>query len=1417
MSGRDCIIESETTEIFYFHPVNKDWQSRISSLLSMGHFVGSLPTTTNMHVRLGIPSTIQKVVGDGNCFFRCISYTVSGSQQFHSVVRERVINHMREMDDKLTSVLPMIESVANYIRRTRINECTFWATEVEIITAAHLLKTDIFIYSSDHGWQKYSGKLVDPLLQTEEFAIYLKHTNGNHYDVVTNTVQVTENTVVEQKGKLLSVNDLVQQYYAETKRRQQNRTAQEIKKLKVKQRQQKYRERLSAEKKEALRMIDRDRKRKLHENETIVCKEANKIKKKQQRLSIDDEQKRKINEKDRLRKREKRSKLSEEQKSKICASERKRKNEMLKSVTEEQKKEFNKRDRQKKKDKRSNLSEEQKSKICASERKHKKEKLRSLTEEQKTVFNERDRQKKEDKRSNLSEEQKSKICASERKRKKEKLQSLTEEQKTGFNERDRKKKEDKRSNLSEEQKSKICASERKRKKEKLQSLTEEQKTGFNERDRQKKEDKRSNLSEEQKTKICASERKQSRRKQDFRTLQNEDQVIQRFSKDIHQYPEYVCTCCRRLLYRRSVTHVGTESFKNSSEEVVNSCITGRISALGFQWICQTCARYVKKNQIPPQALYNDMEVSDIPEELAKLTSLERRLISRRYPFMKMLALPKGKQSGIKGAVVNVPVNEENVVNKLPRLPNEAGVIPLRLKRKIVYKTHEKFEYIRPNYIKDALNWLRENNELYKDITIYENWETKCSENDKELWTELTTNDQDNNILNRSECLPEESAVKENSEEAHEDIYDDDPVSQLRGVKFESCIQPSDASIDVDKILNIAPGEGKMPLSILMDDLFEELAFPNLLPTGKFGWKHNRKIKLTPKKYFQARLLNEKQTFAADIEYIFVAQTIVETKQITDSMSIALRKSFSATSTGDNITAEMVKNPTILHRHLLKDHGYRFLQPVRGSPPYWQKVQYKLLAAVKQFGIFTWFFTLSAADLRWHDTIQAIASQRGLNLSGIDIDSMSWDQKCSWLRSNPLTAARHFQYRLDCLLKDAILADCQPLGDVLHFFYRIEFQQRGSPHAHGVLWIKDAPHPEKSKEEDVNAFVEKYIKSTIPPEYEDPQLYRLVTQLQKHTHSAACKKTGRQCRFNFPKPVCETTMICKPTPQEENSQDQANILKNSKEILANVKNFVIQTDDLHCVSLEDIFFMCGTNSRQYHIALKESVTDTTIYTLRNPSDVYINNYNPTLLKTWQANMDIQFVSNPYACIQYIVAYITKDEREMGTLLEAASKEASQLGLKQQMKACAKTFTNARSVSAQESVYRILGLPLYKSDFTAVWIPTGLPHQRVHLLKPISVLQGLDDDSENIFTASIEEKYSARPVQLTSWCLANFQAWYDLSTFKDSKDDMQPDLLQEEQLLLEDRCPENFVLEAPNEFIIRLANGSFKVKKRKNKPF
>ena len=70
-----------------------------------------------------------------------------------------------------------------------------------------------------------------------------------------------------------------------------------------------------------------------------------------------------------------------------------------------------------------------------------------------------------------------------------------------------------------------------------------------------------------------------------------------------------------------------------------------------------------------------------------------------------------------------------------------------------------------------------------------------------------------------------------------------------------------------------------------------MASPTLFPTGKFGFQVKRDVRLSPAKYFNARLLNYAGRFATNPEYLFFAQYVTEEKKVQDTCSIriALKK------------------------------------------------------------------------------------------------------------------------------------------------------------------------------------------------------------------------------------------------------------------------------------------------------------------------------------------------------------------------------------------------------------------------------------------------------------------------------------------------------------------------------------------------
>ena len=135
-----------------------------------------------------------------------------------------------------------------------------------------------------------------------------------------------------------------------------------------------------------------------------------------------------------------------------------------------------------------------------------------------------------------------------------------------------------------------------------------------------------------------------------------------------------------------------------------------------------------------------------------------------------------------------------------------------------------------------------------------------------------------------------------------------------------------SNIPQSEEISLAPGEGKQPTSILTDEYCEELSHPHLFPTGKFGYKVERNVKLSPVRYFNQRLLYYTQKFASDADYIFCS----------------------------------------------------FCYAAKGTPAYWKRFLFEVLAMVKQLGLPTFFMTLSCADLHWNELVLIISKLNGDN-------------------------------------------------------------------------------------------------------------------------------------------------------------------------------------------------------------------------------------------------------------------------------------------------------------------------------------------------------------------------------------------------------------------------------------------------------
>ena len=250
------------------------------------------------------------------------------------------------------------------------------------------------------------------------------------------------------------------------------------------------------------------------------------------------------------------------------------------------------------------------------------------------------------------------------------------------------------------------------------------------------------------------------------------------------------------------------------------------------------------------------------------------------------------------------------------------------------------------------------------------------------------------------------------------------------------------------------------------------------------------------------------------------------------------------------------------------------------------------------------------------------------------------------------------------------SSAKPLGEMVDYVIRVEFQARGSPHAHTVIWVKDAPKYGIDSDEQICHFIDKYISCEIPQDNEE--LKELVLTLQQHKHSSYCKR-GRGCRFHFAQLPSYNTLISDPT-------NDTDMLKKVANTLTKVRKELVDKNVNMNVNLDELLRNLSVSHTDYVNALRTSSRGNVIVLRCKPCECKVNNYNPHVMLSWQANMDIQYVLNAYACVMYVASYMMKTEKAMGELLKSVANENRSDGLKSQLKKVGSAFLNHQEVSA-----------------------------------------------------------------------------------------------------------------------------------------
>ena len=671
-----------------------------------------------------------------------------------------------------------------------------------------------------------------------------------------------------------------------------------------------------------------------------------------------------------------------------------------------------------------------------------------------------------------------------------------------------------------------------------------------------------------------------------------------------------------------------------------------------------------------------------------LSEVEQMLISPVIPLMSIYRLPHG-QYGYSGHVINLPQDVPSFVMQLPRLPSNLDIV---IVRKEGSHSHHDF-CVRRSKVLTALQWLITNNIYFSDITInYENLLT------------LPENDHLTNIPTISVSSDPTDADLPTG--PIQDQCDPDVCRTFVPIIPETNTEQQNISNSLQSTTVTWPARGQNPLNEFQCEGYITRAFPVLFPTGKAEFLAPRLNSVTIGAYFKHLMLYHDGRFAKHCRFRYFALNTEMRWRALQSGQVYVRHN----PEDGQLTLEDLQSMMANEGENFSNRVLRYAASLRGTRQYWMQQRTRLIAMVDTLGLPTIFFTHSAADLHWPE-LSHLYGEQNVRQSGALIE-------------NPALADWFFYHRFQKFIEvyySGILG-------AYDFWYRFEWQHRGSPHVHGVAWLRNAPNVEQSLEDGNTSrrqlinFIDSLVcthnpavlpdgsnldnapNASINPHvcsrpYSDigdynADLIELVSTCQRHTRCSTsyCLRTKQgqqQCRFGYPKPLQGDTTI-------------------------------VHVDGV-CELL----------------------------TKRN--DPLVNSYNPIQLSAWRANVDMQYLISKEKVVEYCAKYATKCEprsepmRQTFHTIVNSLKEGNS-----SVTAVQKLLINTigeRDYSAQETCHLLLQLPMFKAsrDFVVLSLDGS------HLVQNVQ-------DGQISTAPSILDHYIHRPITFDELNLLTFAKTY-----------------------------------------------------------
>lgn len=504
-------------------------------------------------------------------------------------------------------------------------------------------------------------------------------------------------------------------------------------------------------------------------------------------------------------------------------------------------------------------------------------------------------------------------------------------------------------------------------------------------------------------------------------------------------------------------------------------------------VCSNCRTFLRREKIPTLAKMNGFVYPEIPSDLPELCPISERLVSPRLPFMQIRHIRYFAGSRrLLGQIANVPVDVNNMVMVLPRRLDDDYTFNVCLKRKLLHTSSYMAGCISKRDIK---LWLKElvKTPLYRkyNIVIDDCFFVADDEENSVAFARQLANGYDKvavRIRHTLEEIPRRNEHYMTSEEV---------LTKMQETLFWS----------EDMVRDMAPGQNVQPFAISFDADAEELSFPMIY----FGHPREFTVRAIAYSIASSEIRRRDRRGVKSNHILYMAAKIMRLRMI-DSLNVMFR--------ANNDTVHSITRSEIENRQFVKETMERnesFLRHIPNSVQYWYGRKRDLFAMMRQLGKPTLFLTLSASETYWIPLLRYIYKFQNRipaeqNISDEIFEAMTATVRAELLvNSDPVICCLYFDKLVDTIL-NALKRTTGPFGKyhVVDYFRRIEFQHRGSPHCHMLLWLANAPVDVEQRLQDGRAVphVITIIDSLCTV---DQSLLMGGRQLQTHRHTHTCYK------------------------------------------------------------------------------------------------------------------------------------------------------------------------------------------------------------------------------------------------------------------------------------------------------------------------